>query len=731
MGKLGLIEVEQRESLSQKKNVICVLGLPGTGKTTQIEELRRALGAAVLHVGKLAKEIGRRDEGKRKNGELLEGLDEIFMEKIRSITQNNVVLDGFPRSPEQTELLLETAEKEGWNVEIIHLRFPAGQEIVLSYQRQISRANSAGEEMDEVRFRGKIARALTRDMAALAEMHRNAGEIYEIDATQIQTDVVAKIRESLGLDWESLPWEKEVLSFVEQVSRQTGVEMWLGAGSLYRPFWNGKFGPFQGSTDKDVFIENKQDLEKVEKALADLAPEVRWAVHSRVKETAEHYGLACSNLQEGILTVPLNFRQGAVRLKNGKVEVLLASGVEADLRNGVLRLDEEILNKLTPKALEKTLIDAPARIKKTLEEYPGLQLEGRLAEIYAALYGLHSTKLIVSDWAAIEKAVIEKEYGGYSHWDKESLTSAEKQVAQHIANFYRTAERIASAPPRPKKATMPPVLEYVRNLRVNAQKDQILGAEEKSLLSRQNDLVPEGYSSWFHYTTTESCDDEFREWFLNQIRSRSPLGGADDYVKNVFDIAQSGRNQEQKETHMAFPLHKHLQEVLFQLATDELVQSLAEKGIFLAQIKIIRRAMRVAMLWHDMGKLHNIYTPGSHEAIGAKMWQLQTPTWISEEEGQLIDWMIRTHDLSGRLLRGITEKKDCKLTDQDFDVSAEPSYKGALDPQAVRAELLKSGFDLPVATAIHLAIWKGDVASVSSLRWLLPIIEKVEQLILI
>lgn len=718
------------EKLSQKKRAICVLGLPGAGKTTQIEELHNALGAPVFHVGKLAKAIGKRDEERRKRGELLEGLNEEFMERVKAAPNENVILDGFPRSPEQAELLLVTAQREGWEVEVIHLAFPEGQEVETSYHRQSSRAHLAGEELDEARFRGKIQRALTMDMAALATVREKGGKILDVDATQPRTNVTTKIRESLDLDFESLPWERQTLAIVEKISEQTGVEMWLSAGSLYRAFWNGKFGPFQESTDKDVFIEREEDIEKVEKALAEAAPEVRWAVHSRVQETANHYGLPVESLQKGIVDVPLNFRQGAVRMNQGKVEVLLAPEVEADLRHGILRFDEKVLAKLPADAVEKTFRDAPSRVKKTLEEYPGLRLEGKLAELYAEKYGAHTSQPVEGDWEAIEKAVIEREYGGHSHWRSETLTDREIQIAGEVADFYRTIVKVPSAPPRPKKAKLPGVLETIRDLRTRDQKGDALNDSERAMLDNQKETVPEGYESWLHYVATESSDDEFREWLLNQIRSRSPVGGVDDYLKKAFDYAKSGRNQKQKETHMAFPLHKHLQEAMLQLSTDELLKSLEAQGVPPEQRKTIRRDMRIAMLWHDMGKLHNIYTPGSHEAIGAKLWQRQKPDWISDEEGKLIDWMIRTHDISGRLLRGITEKKDHKLMDVGFDVSAEPSYKGALDPQGVREELLKSGFDLPTATALHLAIWKGDVASVAALRWLLPVVEKVEQIIL-
>ena len=717
------------ERLNKDKKVICFLGLPGAGKTTQIQELKSATGAPVFHMGKFAKETGQRDESRRAKGELLEGLDEQFLERVAESSHSYLILDGFPRSPQQSQLLLEMATQKGWDVEVVHLAFSKNEEEETSFRRQVDRAEAGGEQLDEERFRGKIRRALNMDMAALASLQEKGGKVLELDATRPQSEITKEIRESMGLDLESLPWEHDSLMVVEQVSKQLGIEMWLCAGSLYRAFWNGKFGPMQESTDKDLFIEREEDIESVEAALEAAAPQVRWAVHSRVKESVDHYGLNPDSLQQGILDVPLNFRQGAVRMKEGKIDVLMGEGIEAELRQGIVRFDEAILAQLPPNVLEKTLAEAPSRIRKTMEEYPGLKLEGRLSELYEAKYGKHTSQEIKRDWNDIESAVIEREYGGRSRWSAEHWNSREFEVAAGIVDFYRTAQRIPSTPPRPEKAHLPGSLEALRLIRSKAQKGRPVTAEEQGLL-KEGVSAPEGYESWLHYTLTESPDDQFKEWLLNQIRSRTPLGGKEGYLERIWDMAKTEKKGGQKETHMAFPLHKHLQEAALQLSTDALASELEVAGLSPAEIKKIRRCARLAMLWHDMGKVHNVYTPGSHEAIGAKQWERNKPDWISDEEAQIVSWMIRTHDISGRLLRGITEKPDSKITDAHFNPTSEPSYKGALDPSAVREELLKSGFDLPVATALHLAVWKADVSSVSALRWLLPVVEQVRQLVL-
>jgi hypothetical protein len=135
-------------------------------------------------------------------------------------------------------------------------------------------------------------------------------------------------------------------------------------------------------------------------------------------------------------------------------------------------------------------------------------------------------------------------------------------------------------------------------------------------------------------------------------------------------------------------LSMHLKEALLQLSTKECVNEvlLAENP---ESIKEIRTALRMATLFHDCGKLLDIYTPGAHENIGGNLWNNLKPNWINETTASWIRWLIITHDLFGRLARGISEKIDQSIFDDDLDVGARPSYQGALDPDEVRERLCK------------------------------------------
>ena len=59
--------------------------------------------------------------------------------------------------------------------------------------------------------------------------------------------------------------------------------MWGSTGLFYRPFLNGKYGPIQLGTDKDVCIQKQEDVPSVYKFLSSSYPKYRWSVFSGEK----------------------------------------------------------------------------------------------------------------------------------------------------------------------------------------------------------------------------------------------------------------------------------------------------------------------------------------------------------------------------------------------------------------------------------------------------------------
>ena len=132
------------------------------------------------------------------------------------------------------------------------------------------------------------------------------------------------------------------------------------------------------------------------------------------------------------------------------------------------------------------------------------------------------------------------------------------------------------------------------------------------------------------------------------------------------------------------------------------------------RLKEVRLCLRLAMLFHDTGKLLG-ERPRRHGAISARLFSRARPAWFPDRLVPLTRWLIRTHDVFGAFGRGLSEQ----------------GYYGALDSQAVRRALLEGGLPLDEAAAINKAIWQADVGAIAALRWLLPVAELVERLVLV
>lgn len=152
------------------KRVICILGIPGAGKSTVIRSLAPILNAQVAHPGQWAREqVAARglpaDTHRRANkiaemdliaskGELLPIDSNEFLDSAINLPGNNIILDGFPRSPEQAKVLRE--------------RFPSAMAIVLEVPRdEALRRQEKREGEDRFRQEAKIKRFFASDLPAI------------------------------------------------------------------------------------------------------------------------------------------------------------------------------------------------------------------------------------------------------------------------------------------------------------------------------------------------------------------------------------------------------------------------------------------------------------------------------------------------------------------------------------------------------------------------------------
>ncbi len=171
--------------------LVCVLGLPGSGKSTLLRALAGRLGAQVLHPGRHAREKGLVDSGFPSRAELLAvpNLTESLLSAIAKLAPDLVLLDGFPRSREQAKKLVAT----GWSLLVIHLVFPADEELEWSVARQDQRVRADGVFIERRELETQTRLAMEHDIGAVDELTLRGATIVEIDATQDASAVEASV----------------------------------------------------------------------------------------------------------------------------------------------------------------------------------------------------------------------------------------------------------------------------------------------------------------------------------------------------------------------------------------------------------------------------------------------------------------------------------------------------------------------------------------------------------
>lgn len=284
------------------------------------------------------------------------------------------------------------------------------------------------------------------------------------------------------------------------------------------------------------------------------------------------------------------------------------------------------------------------------------QLEARnLLTTYPALQAdfiEYSGKTVHDSLDEIHDAVKEREYGGRTR--RSPLATEEHALAEKVRDWHRQARAEITAVPIPPRSSLP---------------------------------VGDPWTS---------SDEGFREWIIDQAFTKYPRTQRDQFLHASLEI-QYG---EQKPTHQGWETYQHALMSMLVLETDHLPPE-------------FRRALRVTMLFHDIGKACNIWTPGCHAMIGARQWRKFGPDWLTDDEKNLISLLIRTHDLLGLMDRGLVH----------------PNYRGSVAPEDIREELSKFDIDINLAVELMTVVYKADVGSVAALRWLLPLTPILKALI--
>lgn len=617
------------------KRIVCVLGMPGSGKTTTSLCLSRILGSPRYHVptvvGHLLPPHVRSTH--RQFGRLFpRHLDALFLQQVRDDPSGTAILDGYPPSPWHMRFLRRHARQYGWRLEVVYLRFPTTQNLLSSLRRQVLRDMSQRKSVG-ARIFWKLLRASFHLPRVIREAHRAGLPVHVVHAEASLEAVEEQVRSCLGLGLQSILWDREVL----QILADLAPDAWVtGGGHVYKPFFNGVFGPMVPSWDVDVRVWGVERAQHVQRMLEARAPHIRWHLKDAESWAEKECGRDLSTPEEAISCMCLICVCVGIRWRNGCVEVRWGHPeAEADLRNGVLRPNPDGQRGFARDKAAKITMYYPG-VSAPFINHERVDLPRTFPETVRRLHGI--------------------ERGGRRQWS--GLSEQERECALRVLPIREGLSQALQVVPWPPPAPL-----------------------------------PEG-DPWF------SPDANFRSWVANQTRSRNPVGGRDRYLASALECQ---KGVAQKPSHQGWSLHLHALHALLQVDTD--------------QLPAFCRPLRLAALWHDVGKIWSIRTPGAHPRIGAKQWkelECDALPGLTLEEAELISFLIANHDIYGRLERGLWDER----------------YQGAMDPSAVRRDLTRSNLPLAVAARLAKELWRADVGSVSMLRWLLPLADPLEELIL-
>ena len=156
---------------------ILVLGLPGSGKSTQVDKLAEYLQVPTLKMGAILREIVHQNGelGQKIGSVMLQGhlvddevVEEIMQDKVISVGGKGFVMEGYPRTLHQIESYDPGFEK------VFYLKLDSE----VAHQRMVSRAREDdNKEAIENRFNEQM-----KDLDKILEHYR--GILTTVDATK-------------------------------------------------------------------------------------------------------------------------------------------------------------------------------------------------------------------------------------------------------------------------------------------------------------------------------------------------------------------------------------------------------------------------------------------------------------------------------------------------------------------------------------------------------------------
>lgn len=179
------------------RRLLVILGMPGSGKDTQIESLQNRKPIEVIKVGDLVREKAKSDPSVAedlKKGDLADDslVNELITEKIqKSSADAYIISDGFPRNVDQAEWLYDQFAK-------YDIYFEGALLLRIDDSEALKRLLKRGREDDieaTIKHRLEIFHTLTDPVA---EFFKSRAKLVEIDGMGTPEEVVENIRRALG-----------------------------------------------------------------------------------------------------------------------------------------------------------------------------------------------------------------------------------------------------------------------------------------------------------------------------------------------------------------------------------------------------------------------------------------------------------------------------------------------------------------------------------------------------
>lgn len=194
-----------------KRPLIGFIGSPGSGKSTQAEEfVKKATKYETIHhinVGEILRSSGNKKVIEVMNEGLLvsdELVFEVLTEKLASIGEGYIVLDGFFRTAHEAKWLVDNQKELDVDVQgVVDIRLEPGVA-----KERLKKRGRADDEDSDIETRIKIFQSNEKEVR---EVLQSGGVLLlDVDGDQTIEEIAQKVYAELG-EWVYVPgWKQEV-----------------------------------------------------------------------------------------------------------------------------------------------------------------------------------------------------------------------------------------------------------------------------------------------------------------------------------------------------------------------------------------------------------------------------------------------------------------------------------------------------------------------------------------